>query len=72
MKTVIINECEEIAIPAAYTLDLGKKAVKDCTGCWTCWWATPGRCAFKDLDEFYHQYITADKAIFFAKVTMAL
>lgn len=19
-----------------------------CTGCWTCWWKTPGRCIFRD------------------------
>ena len=30
---------------------------------------TPGRCIYKDLDEFYHEYITADQAIYFVKVT---
>lgn len=69
MKTVVINECEGITVPDVYTLDLRDTAVKDCSGCWTCWWTTPGRCAYKDLDEFYHQYITADKAIYFSKVT---
>jgi multimeric flavodoxin WrbA len=69
MKTVIIKECEDITIPCETTFDLMKMGIKDCTGCWTCWWKTPGRCIYKDLDEFYHQYITADKAIFFSKVT---
>jgi multimeric flavodoxin WrbA len=69
MKTVAIKECENIITPDVYTLDLTKSVVKDCKGCWTCWWKTPGRCIYKDLNEFYHQYITADKAIYFSKVT---
>jgi hypothetical protein len=69
MKTVVIKEYETIPIPNSYTLDLSQMNIKDCAGCWTCWWKTPGRCAYIDLDEFYHQYITADKAIYFSKVT---
>lgn len=69
MKTVVIKECEGITIPDVFTFDLTHSAVKDCVGCWTCWWKTPGRCVYKDLDEFYHEYITADKAIYFSKVT---
>jgi multimeric flavodoxin WrbA len=48
---------------------LSRAPVKNCIGCWSCWWKTPGRCAYKDLDQFYHEYITADKAIYFAQVT---
>ena len=69
MKTVVIKECENIIIPDVYTLDFTKIVVKDCKGCWSCWWKTPGRCTYKDLNEFYHQYITADKAIYFSEVT---
>jgi hypothetical protein len=69
MKTVVIRECGYIKVPDAFTFDLEQKPVRDCTGCWSCWWKTPGRCAFKDLDEFYHEYITADKAIYFSRVT---
>ncbi len=52
-----------------YTFDLTKIKVAHCIGCWSCWWKTPGKCAFSDLNEFYHEYIMADKAIYFAKVT---
>lgn len=69
MKTIVIKECEGIAVPGSYTFDLTQKAVNNCIGCWACWWKTPGICAFKDLNDFYHEYITADKAIYFAKVT---
>jgi hypothetical protein len=69
MKTVVIKEFEGVTVPEAFTFDLTKDSVKNCSGCWTCWWATPGRCVYKDLDEFYHEYITADKAIYFSRVT---
>jgi hypothetical protein len=69
MKTVVIKECESKGIQNAFTLDLTERNVKGCIGCWTCWWATPGRCVHKDLDEFYHEYITADKAVYFSKVS---
>jgi hypothetical protein len=69
MRTVVIKECDGISIPNASTFDLKEMNVMDCGGCWTCWWKTPGRCIYKDLDEFYHQYITADKAIYFSKAT---
>lgn len=69
MKTVVINECEDITIPDAIIFDLNQMGVKNCTGCWTCWWKTPGRCIYKDMDVFYHHYITADKAIYFSRIT---
>ena len=70
MKTVVINECKDITIPDTIIFDLNQMDVKNCTGCWTCWWKTPGRCIYKDMDVFHHQYITADKAIYFSRVTM--
>lgn len=69
MREVVIKECESITISNVITFDLTQMNIKNCIGCWTCWWTTPGRCINKDLDEFYHQYITADKVIFFSKVT---
>lgn len=69
MKTIVITECIDISVENAYTFDLSKTDVTHCIGCWTCWWKTPGRCVYKDLNEFYHEYITADKAVYFAKVT---
>ncbi len=68
MKTVVIKECGNIKIPDAFTLNLTQMDVKNCIGCWSCWWKTPGRCIYKDLNKFYHQYVTADRAIYFAKV----
>lgn len=69
MKTVVIKEFGEFNIPDMTVLDLSTTPVKDCLGCWTCWWKTPGRCVHKDLDSFYHEYLAADKAVFFAKLS---
>lgn len=69
MKTVVINELDYLLRKDNdYVFDLSKTEVTDCTGCWSCWWKTPGKCVRKDLNEFYHEYITADKAVYFAKV----
>lgn len=69
MSLVVINELENIKIPDADILDIRSHDISDCTGCWSCWWKTPGRCAFTDLDGFFNKYIAADKAIYFAKVS---
>src|SRR6056297_3123072 len=68
MKTILINELDDVIFQEDITLDLRKRDIQHCVGCWTCWWKTPGRCIHKDLDDFYHHYVTADKAVFFAKV----
>lgn len=68
MSTIIINECKEHCPANDYMLDLRDLSVNDCIGCWSCWWKIPGRCISDDLNTFYHRYIKADKAIFFAKV----
>jgi len=70
MNTVIIRELADINIPEAdFVLDLLTREVRDCTGCWSCWMKTPGRCAFKDLDDFYTAFLRADKAMFFIGVS---
>jgi len=73
MKTVLIrdiDETDEINIPEAdFTLDLRAREVKNCTGCWSCWQKTPGRCALKDLDDFYAAYINADRLVLFIQVS---
>lgn len=68
-KTIVISECADLELPDGYLLNLGETVVKHCIGCWSCWWTTPGRCVHKDLDEFYHEYVNADRAVFFAKVS---
>lgn len=68
MKTLIVNEIEGFPIAAEPSFDLCTTTVKDCLGCWSCWWTTPGRCVHKDLDDFYKKYLAADQVLFFAKL----
>lgn len=36
-----------------------------CTGCWSCWWKTPGLCAIKDdASEVFSSIINSDLVIF--------
>ena len=36
-----------------------------CTGCWSCWWKTPGLCAIKDdADTIFRSVIASDMLIF--------
>ena len=69
MKTIVVKECGDFTSSDTFVLDISNTNIKDCSGCWTCWWKTPGKCIFKDLNEFYHEYVTADKVIFFARVS---
>lgn len=68
MKTIYVNELECFPIAAEPNLNLYSTTVKDCLGCWSCWWTTPGWCVHKDLDDFYKAYLAADKVLFFAKL----
>ena len=69
MKYVVIREFGEFDLPGSYLLDLNKTPAKDCTGCWSCWLNTPGKCIYKDLDSFYTAYLDADKVIIFSKIS---
>lgn len=36
-----------------------------CTGCWTCWVRTPGRCMFKDdAEQIYPEVVDADLMVY--------
>ena len=36
-----------------------------CTGCWSCWWKTPGRCATSDdAEQIFRSVINADLLVF--------
>lgn len=38
--------------------------IKDCIGCWSCWWKTPGKCALIDQAcNLYKDYIHSDEVV---------
>lgn len=70
MKTMIIREFGNYEMKDSCVLDLQEQQIKDCTGCWSCWWRTPGRCIHKDLDKCYQEFLKADKVVIFSKLSM--
>ncbi len=50
--------------------NLASMDLKFCTGCWTCWWKTPGLCAIKDDAEIiFRSVINSDLVIFASPIT---
>jgi multimeric flavodoxin WrbA len=42
-----------------------------CNGCWTCWWATPGRCVKKDgMETILREAVKADLIIYASPLVM--
>ena len=38
--------------------------IKDCIGCWSCWWRTPGTCALNDgAYKLYKDYINSNEVV---------
>lgn len=68
MKTVVVTEGIDVKEEVQYVLDIQQTKINKCCGCWSCWLKTPGRCLSKELDEFYHHYITSERVIYLVKV----
>ncbi len=51
-----------------HTVDLfflDEMDLKYCSGCWSCWWKTPGKCIFRDdADGIFKAVINSDFVIF--------
>ena len=38
--------------------------IKDCMGCWSCWWKEPGKCALNDeANVLYNDYINSEEVV---------
>ncbi|MFW6226616.1 MAG: flavodoxin family protein [Bacteroidota bacterium] len=45
--------------------ELRNMEIRQCTGCWACWWKTPGVCVIKDdVSMVYQPVLSSDLVIF--------
>lgn len=50
---------------------LSQMDIRHCTGCWSCWVKTPGRCIFKDDMEAIYRSVMSSGILLFASPLMA-
>lgn len=51
--------------------DLAALDIRFCTGCWSCWWATPGRCVFRDgMEAIYPAFLEAELVVWAAPLVL--
>lgn len=51
--------------------NLSELDLKSCTGCWSCWWKTPGKCAIKDgIEDIYSSVMKSGLVLFIAPLAM--
>ena len=68
-KTTLATKkfCEGLEAEGAVVeyIKLKDKNIKNCTGCYTCWTKTPGKCIYKDdMPELLEKYRSADLVVF--------
>ena len=49
-----------------HMFQLAEMNLKYCTGCWSCWWKTPGKCAIKDDAELIFKQVIHSYFVIFA------
>ncbi|MDW7678506.1 MAG: hypothetical protein SCK57_12670 [Bacillota bacterium] len=60
----IIEAIAKIYAEPLEVIRLGEGDIRACTGCWSCWLKTPGRCAIKDpMAASYPAYVNSDTFI---------
>jgi hypothetical protein len=76
MKIIMMDGSESAVFPKAYAEELGNQGhtvhyfplaemdIGFCTGCWFCWWRTPGKCARTDgMEKIYREVPDSDLMI---------
>jgi len=61
----------EAAGAAVHLRRLREMDIRFCTGCWSCWWATPGLCVHKDdMPGLYPRMLAADLVVWASPLVM--
>lgn len=59
----LVSELREKCPVDYYRLE--EMDLRFCTGCWSCWWKTPGECSLKDdAEKIFRSVINSDFVIF--------
>ncbi len=56
---------------SCHLYNLNEMNLRYCTGCWSCWWKTPGECSIKDEGEKIFPSVINSDFIIFASPLMA-
>ena len=68
MSDILLNSIK-FKRPENIYIDLSKKKIANCTGCFNCWIKTPGRCIIRDdATEIYPIIAQSDKIIYVTKI----
>ncbi len=52
-------------------VNLAERDIRFCTGCWSCWWSTPGVCVHRDdMESIYPEFLAADLVVFAAPLVL--
>jgi hypothetical protein len=68
-RVFVIKEYDTTIPEGAEVFDISNIELQHCSGCFACWLVTPGRCVYRDLDEFYRSCLAADKVVFCCKIS---
>jgi multimeric flavodoxin WrbA len=50
---------------------LGEMDIRFCSGCWACWWQSPGQCAFRDdMELLYPAILDSDLVVWAAPLVL--
>lgn len=61
----------EAAGHRATKVDLRELNLKYCIGCWSCWWATPGKCVHRDdMVQLYPELVAADLVVWASPLSL--
>jgi multimeric flavodoxin WrbA len=64
------NTAEEEGYSVSF-FDVSQGTYHFCTGCWTCWWKTPGRCVFADdIEKIYPEVLRSQLLILAAPLVL--
>lgn len=68
-----VRELARLTAEDGTLFNLADMDIRFCTGCWSCWWKTPGRCVFSDeMEDLLRSMIASDLVLLATPVFLGL